>query len=337
MQKPLFSIIIPMFNVRDYIGRCIESIEKQVFLSWELIIVDDGSSDDSLSICKKYAFNDERIRVFTQNNMGVSSARNKGLEEAKGDYVAFIDGDDYWEDKYYLWDIASITPVDVIYSPNLIRQYPNGSKKRDIVSIDNFENKTKDSPLNFLARNIKKNRWGCVFFVISRKVIEYNRTRFDTRIMIGEDADWVFKTIDSAKTISIVPNVNYVYQVNRMGSAMTNIKIEALLSFFKMTKDWKERSEKFPYMRPIYIMFCNNAMEYFQLFGNYSEEDQSILVYSLKESGAYVNSNSSGSYYVKKTIKKMGFKRGIKWMAIKHRLKSVCAIIKGKILVIFSR
>lgn len=92
---PEISIIVPVYNVEKYLSQCIESIKSQTFEDWELILVDDGSPDNSGIICDEYAKTDRRIKVVHQENGGVSTARNLGLENAKGEYISFIDSDDY--------------------------------------------------------------------------------------------------------------------------------------------------------------------------------------------------------------------------------------------------
>ena len=91
----MISFIIPIFNAEKYISRCIDSIKKQSFDDWELLLVDDGSDDKSALICDIYASSDSRIRAFHKDNEGVSSARNYGLEYAKGEWIWFVDSDDY--------------------------------------------------------------------------------------------------------------------------------------------------------------------------------------------------------------------------------------------------
>lgn len=94
-MMPLISIIIPVYNTEKYIRRCIDSVIAQSYSDWELILVDDGSTDESGKICDEYVEKDERIRVFHKENGGVSSARNVGLDNANGEWVTFVDSDDY--------------------------------------------------------------------------------------------------------------------------------------------------------------------------------------------------------------------------------------------------
>lgn len=94
MQKPFFSIIIPAYNLENYIAAALQSVLVQTFQDFEIIIVDDGSSDETVSIIQ--SFHDPRIRLVSQVNGGVSRARNAGMKKAVGAYIAFLDGDDYW-------------------------------------------------------------------------------------------------------------------------------------------------------------------------------------------------------------------------------------------------
>ena len=94
-QSPKISIIVPVYKVEQYLPKCIDSILAQTFQNWELLLIDDGSPDNSGNICDEYAHKDSRIRVFHKKNGGVSSARNLGLDYAEGDYVMFVDSDDW--------------------------------------------------------------------------------------------------------------------------------------------------------------------------------------------------------------------------------------------------
>ena len=89
------SVIIPVYNVEKYLGRCLDSVVNQTFTDIEIICINDGSSDNSLEILKRYAQRDRRIKIFTQENSGLSASRNVGMKYASGDYIYFIDSDDY--------------------------------------------------------------------------------------------------------------------------------------------------------------------------------------------------------------------------------------------------
>lgn len=113
MKEQMISVIVPAYNSEMFIGKCIDSVLEQTYSNWELIAVDDGSRDNTFGILKKYAEVDSRIRVIHQENQGPGIARNTGIAEAKGNYVVFIDSDDYIEKDYFL--LLSNHNEDVVF------------------------------------------------------------------------------------------------------------------------------------------------------------------------------------------------------------------------------
>ena len=100
MNQPLISVIVPIYNVERYFVTGVDSVLNQTYNNWELILIDDGSPDHCPAMCDEYAAQDKRIKVIHKKNGGTSSARNAGLDIAKGDYVSFLDGDDFWHKDY---------------------------------------------------------------------------------------------------------------------------------------------------------------------------------------------------------------------------------------------
>ncbi|MGN0822116.1 MAG: glycosyltransferase family 2 protein [Akkermansia sp.] len=100
MAHPLVSVIIPIYRTVAYLSRCLESLRAQTYREWEAICVDDGSPDESIKILEAYALRDKRIRVFRQENRGVSAARNAGLDQVGGAYFCMVDSDDALEPDY---------------------------------------------------------------------------------------------------------------------------------------------------------------------------------------------------------------------------------------------
>ncbi|MDY5611904.1 glycosyltransferase family 2 protein [Dysosmobacter sp.] len=127
---PSISVIIPVYQAETYLKKCVESVVKQTFSDWELLLVDDGCTDDSPAICDACAAEDDRIRVFhKRKNGGVSAARNLGLNEAKGDYIAFLDVDDRFEFRALetMWCLREQTGADTVGCAHL-NLYANGNK-----------------------------------------------------------------------------------------------------------------------------------------------------------------------------------------------------------------
>ena len=121
MKKEKVSVIIPIYNVEKYLEKCLNTIINQTYKNLEIILIDDGSTDKSSTICDEYCEKDKRIKVIHKNNEGVSSARNKGIELSKGKYIVFIDPDDYVTDEHVevLYDCIISNNVDLVIS-NLI-------------------------------------------------------------------------------------------------------------------------------------------------------------------------------------------------------------------------
>ena len=122
------SVVIPVYNMEKYLEQCIRSIREQTLLDIELICINDGSTDGSLELLETYCGQDSRIRVITQENKGVGEARNRGIREAKGEYLAFMDPDDYYLDERILEDMyqAAVTHESQICGGSLSEDHKNG-------------------------------------------------------------------------------------------------------------------------------------------------------------------------------------------------------------------
>ena len=117
-MRPIVSIIVPIYNAQKYIQECIESVVKQSFTKWELLLIDDGSIDDSYDVCNAFSREDIRINVIRKHNSGVSATRNLGLDLANGEYVIFLDADDYWCDTTFLEKLVGLAEM---YSLDIVR------------------------------------------------------------------------------------------------------------------------------------------------------------------------------------------------------------------------
>lgn len=169
MNNPAISIIIPVYNAEKYLRRCIESVLSQSFTDFELILVDDGSKDSSPQICDEYVAKDDRVRVIHKENGGVSAARNDGLDIAKGEYVTFIDSDD-WVKKEYLQGFYDKHSFDFVIG-SFVNE-PSG-KIRKINECIFIGNKLKD----YIKKSYLSNGypWGKLY---NNKIIKNNNIRF---------------------------------------------------------------------------------------------------------------------------------------------------------------
>lgn len=197
------SIIIPVYNAGKYVRDAIDSVLNQTFNDFELILVDDGSTDESGSIIDSYADKDSRVRVFHKVNGGVSSARNLGLDNAKGEWIAFADADDWFEKDalYKLYGAANRNNVDVVLA-NICKV---GLENRQIMYVNKSEYSTKFLPMKHSAL------WGYLF---RRDIIEKHRTRFVEGLAYSEDRVFMYAIAPNITQQSVIPDVVYNYRLN---------------------------------------------------------------------------------------------------------------------------
>ena len=191
----MVSIIVPVYNAQDSLERCLMSIIRQRYPQWELVLVDDGSQDDSLEICKRYSNMDSRIQVIHTDKCGVSSARNTGMENAQGEYIVFVDSDDMIHPDFLSECLSNKEDLTVT-------NYIKPSK------IDSLHYKEDHPELIFQQRGVRT-VWGKVFV---RKIIEDHHIRFDTNIRYGEDTIFVLQYCLHIKTIAYVFQHLYEYE-----------------------------------------------------------------------------------------------------------------------------
>ncbi len=205
MKIPLVSVIVPVYKAEKWLHRCVDSILAQTMTDFELLLIEDGSPDRSGEICDEYAAKDSRVRVFHKENGGVSSARNLGLENAQGEWISFIDADD-WVDVDYL---AGLTD-------NLDADFITGGLKDTIGGICIVENKLY-SYLNVKEFLNQYNR-SCILRaacgkLVRRRIINDNKLRFDTKIRWGEDTVFNKRYLLYCTTIRTIKFANYNYYI----------------------------------------------------------------------------------------------------------------------------
>lgn len=225
MNNPAISIIIPVYNAENYLRRCIDSVLSQTFTDFELILVDDGSKDKSPQICDEYASQDTRVQVIHKANGGVSAARNDGLDIAKGEYVTFIDSDD-WVERDYLCSLSNYRDYDIVFfSHRLI--YEDG-----YISEFLFEAKEGDKRNIWeIVADLKENKTDWNFYgytwnkMFRRDIIEKYEIRFIEELRISEDEVYTLDYCTHAKSIKVLPLCLYNYSV--LGTGLTATKNSA--------------------------------------------------------------------------------------------------------------
>ncbi len=239
-----FSIVVPVYNVEKYLAQCVDSILSQTFTDFELILVDDGSKDSSGSICDKYAEQDSRIKVIHKPNGGQSDARNVGTKEANGEYIIYIDSDDYISSKDFLADIkeAAKDSADIICY-KFKKYFENTNEfsecKFSLPEIDKFE--TLPERILYL---VAQDAFYCSPWTkaVRLSLIKENGICFE-KGMLGEDQDWYYRVLLNAKSITGI-NKDFVVYRQRDNSTTSNVKIKNLDDCLYLLKKWNDGINK---------------------------------------------------------------------------------------------
>ena len=259
----LISVVLPIYNVEKYLRRCLDSVVNQTYKNLEILLINDGSTDNCLKICEEYAELDSRVQVINKKNAGLGMARNTGIDYAKGEYICFFDSDDYIElntiEKLYKI-IVSEQPEIVCYGFNKV----NGEGKiteKNIPQIGKivFENSDviskflpnliSENPQNGKASNLNMSAWAAIY---SMKLIKENDWKFvSEREIISEDVYSLLSLYKNVKKVAILEEALYYYCEN--DTSLTNIYR-------------KDRYEKIEYCYKRCVELCRKIGYHYPLF-----------------------------------------------------------------------
>lgn len=225
LKMPKISIIVPVFNAAKYLGQCIQSIQSQTYSDFELLLIDDGSTDLSGEICDFFAGKDERIKVYHKDNSGVSATRNFGIDKALGEYIGFADADDQLEPDTLKLAMEKLTISAcevVVFGYGIYSETKTGTicKSAEVVN---------DIPK--LAGYV----WNKLY---SKNLI--GKVRFDESLKLFEDEEFNSRVLCSTDKISYVKSPLYKYYY-RNESASNNIFIQQFVPLMKLALDWRLR------------------------------------------------------------------------------------------------
>ena len=271
IENPLFSIIVPIYNVERYLEQCIESVLAQDYQNYELILVDDGSPDNSIDICVKYAKQYSNIVFIHKINGGVSDARNAGIQIARGEYLMFLDSDDYWEGTTVLSDLQKIITennpdiifnyMSSIYPDKIVNHYINRDKL-----IGSFKEDFQDLYQDGIYL-------GFPFTKIMKRELILKHQLFFIKGRTFEDVAWSFFLTKYINSYAIYKNCFYMYRRERKGSISSVATSKNQVSLFQNLSDviteienMKLNNELLPgfkkYVDDIYgyVMKCYNLL-----------------------------------------------------------------------------
>ncbi len=259
------SIIVPIYNASSYLHKCLDSLVSQTLSDIEIICINDGSTDDSLKILEEYAQRDNRIKVLTQDNKGIGYSRNLGLSIAQGEYVAFVDADDFVEESTYIvaYEKAKERDCDILmFNFNCI--VDDGSELHpDVKKYFNMESyfKSKDIPPKFsymdLSDKILQVSWNIWNKLYRRDFIIANNIKFINTYF--QDSPFHLETLVLADNISFLPEKLYNYRMQNPASVTnTHYKSIRVFDFFKVVDEMKRmllKHKKFDELKRQYLEF----------------------------------------------------------------------------------
>lgn len=242
-----FSIIVPVYNVEKYLDQCVNSVISQNFSDWELILVDDGSTDNSLKICYNFAEKDERIIVVHKKNGGASEARNCGLDRACGEFILFLDSDDFWNNPNALNEIDEQIKLNgsdvVIFGCTDFNMKSNEVViSRSNYNMDIIEKGSKKEILHYLLSE-KMIPGGPTIFCFKRILADSNEIRFKVGIQ-NEDYDFVMGIFLNSTSISAINDPFYMYRQGRDDSVTGSSNIKMIYGISYTLEKWLPVAER---------------------------------------------------------------------------------------------
>lgn len=287
VNDSLVSIIVPVYNAEKYIDNCVTSVVNQTYSKWELLLIDDGSFDSSGMICDNYSRLNSRIRVVHQKNLGVSAARNRGIECAEGEYIAFLDADDALPQESLKTLVNSLIDnnADVAMGITCGEKWENHSGVEIWKGEDGIQYSLMDDPYTCAA-------WGKLY---RRELI--GETRFDRKIKINEDSLFVFQ-IMCKKPVCVCVNKEIYQYIQVPGSASRSAFSEKYFDILKVSDlKYKKIEEQFPQMHDLAKnMLLKARMNVLRLLAvrtrdEYRDVEKKLLEYILDNKEDYIPSS----------------------------------------------
>ena len=263
------SIIIPVYNVEQYLNQCIDSVLSQTYKNIEILLINDGSTDNSPQICKEYEQKNSNIKLINKENGGASDARNVGIMESTGDYIMFLDSDDFYNNDFltnvmnYIQDKGNL---DFIFFRYKCYYQKNGMMTESIFQINenSLVGKSGKECLKIILENNKGFKWYSWMYLLRRQFVLENQLFFE-KDRYYEDILWIPQIFLKAKSIAYYDQPIYVYRLQRKG------QITSTYSTFKNLNDsiyaasfWYKELNKFDVEKELKLrMIKNFADNYF--------------------------------------------------------------------------
>ncbi len=265
-----FSVIIPCYNMEKYIGRTLDNVLQQTYQSFEVVVVDDGSTDKTLEIIRDYQAKDERVKIYAKKqNQGLSAARNTGIKNSTGEYVLFLDGDDAVKETLFerALQIFAHEQIDMFsFGYQIVEEKTNRIlKKRSQPKYDNKNFSGREFMILYLQKKISQH---ICSLIVRRQVFADNNIWFDENIRYGEDQDFQLRCMPKCRNIYYTSEELFFYTkrtgslINRKLSAK---RIDEIKVFLKIEAELKNEVQSF-YVRNYlcfhFVYLYREAMKY---------------------------------------------------------------------------
>ncbi len=283
--KPFVSIIIPVYKVENYLNQCVDSILDQRLESFEIILVDDGSPDGSGKICDEYAEKDARVKVIHKENGGLSSARNSGIDAAQGEYIIFLDSDDWWNPEVSVNDML-----------NRVKDSPDTDmflfSSLDYVEGEGYFKRAEHERLGGICTDTVADYYrgllangnlevSAATKVLKSSFIKKNGLYFKPGIK-GEDNEWIIRVLRALKSVKILDNTFlYLCRLGRKGSITNSIKSDNITDLLGIVSDaieYRRENRNSDGLMEYELCFCSYLwFSALGLTGRLSKRDKRVL------------------------------------------------------------
>lgn len=253
----LFSIIVPVYNAGKFLGKTIESVISQSFSDWQLILVNDGSTDNSLEICQEYSVQEPRILVLSQRNLGVSAARNAGTDAAQGKYILFLDSDDEYQPGALnaVANLIEQTNVDLVVSSSKVLNVDQKIVlyEQDYVLPERF----KSLEDFYIHMRLVRMAPGPCRYAVKRELLWQNSVYFPLGISMAEDCLWLCKMLKHIKSSAYNTKPFYQYNIHE-NSLTTTIRFSKLENVMFVCDEIFQMAENTSgELKKLYLSYCN--------------------------------------------------------------------------------
>ena len=293
------SIIIPVYNMEKFIPRCLESLVNQTLKDIEIIVVNDGSTDNSLELLNEYKNKDSRIVVIDKANSGVSEARNTGIKKATGEYIGFVDPDDWIKKEMYekLYNTAKDNDCDVVMC-NFIKSFNDGRYENEKIEVT--KNKVIEKPLlnELNAINLCLSVWKGIY---KRSLIIDNNIQFPKEIIIGEDKIFNMIALGKCNRFYYVDGNYYYYYYNNNGAVRTyrkNFLEQQLALIEKQEEILKNMEVSNMFIEKLNAQYIDNIL--LSIYNQFNCNEKNSFIDNLKFSRKLVYDDRTQKYLNRK-------------------------------------